>query len=356
MAAISSPVRSAMSKLYLDNGYLNIEYIISNPAPFCFVVGGRGIGKTYGALKYVMERGVKFMLIRRTQAQADLINRPEFSPFKKINDDTGQLIVTDPITKYNAGFYFGEENEDGKIVPVGLPIGYTAALSTFSNIRGFDASDVEIIIFDEFIPESHERPIKNEFAALMNCYETVNRNRELQGKSPVKLLCLANANDIANPCFIGLDLIKKVTSMYEKGTEQYYDQRRGIGVFIIQQSPISEAKKDTALYRLSQGSTFSEMSLGNKFSSNIQGNIRTQNLKEYRLIVGIGELFVYRHKSNGKYYISRHRSGEAKHYSESAADIMRFKRTYGWLWMAYVHENVIFEEYFCEILLTKYFK
>lgn len=345
-----------MSKLYLDSGYLDIAYIINNPATFTFVVGGRGIGKTYGALKYVMEKGIKFMLLRRTQAQADLINRPEFSPFKKINDDTGQLVVSEPITKYNAGFYFGDENDDGNLVPYGKPIGYTAALSTFSNIRGFDASDVEIIIFDEFIPESHERPIKNEFAALMNCYETVNRNRELQGKPPVKLLCLANANDIANPCFIGLDLIKKVTSMYEKGTEQFYDQRRGIAVYIIQKSPISVAKKDTALYRLSQGSSFSEMSLQNKFSSNIQGNIRTQNLKEYRLIVGIGELYVYRHKSNGKYYITRHKSGEAKHYSESESDKLRFKRACGWLWMAYVHDNVIFEEYICEVLLTKIFK
>ena len=37
------------------------------------------------------------------------------------------------------------------------------------------------IIFAEFIPEAHERLIKNEAAALFNFYETINRNRELDG-------------------------------------------------------------------------------------------------------------------------------------------------------------------------------
>lgn len=345
-----------MSNLYLDSGYLNIEYILNNPAPFKFVVGGRGIGKTYGALDYVRKNNIPFMFLRRTQSQVDLINKPEFSPFKKINEDHGCGIIPNALTKYNIGYYESEENEDGKIIPIGPVLGYTAALSTFSNIRGFDASDVQIIIFDEFIPESHERPIKNEFSALMNCYETINRNRELQAKPPCKLLCLANANNIANPCFIGLNLIKKVTSMYEKGQEEYTDRKRGIALYILQQSPVSEKKRDTALYRLAHGSAFAEMALENKFSENVQTNIRPANLKEYVLVVGIGELFIYRHKSNGTYYCTTHKSGVAKCYADTPADVMRFKRAFGWVWMAYVHEKVYFEEYICEILLTKYFK
>lgn len=41
-------------------------------------------------------------------------------------------------------------------LPSGLPIGYTAALSTFSHIRGIDASDVSLFFLDEFIKEPHE--------------------------------------------------------------------------------------------------------------------------------------------------------------------------------------------------------
>lgn len=345
-----------MSGLYLDSGYLNIARIIEDPAPFTFVVGGRGIGKTYGALEYMIYNAKKFMFLRRTQSQTDLINKPEFSPFKRLNIDHGWDIVTAPLTKYNSGFYWGEEDDKGGLKASGPAIGYTAALSTFSNIRGFDASDIEYMIFDEFIPESHERPIKNELAALMNCYETVNRNRELQGDKPVKLLCMANANDIANPCFIGLNLIKRVTSMFEKGTEYWYDAKRGVSIYIIQRSPISEKKQGTALYQLNQESAFNEMSLKNEFSANQTSTISSRQLKEYRLIFGIGEIYVYRHKSNGTYYISTHKTGTAPYYRDGPADIMRAKRQYGWLWSAYLHNKIIFEEYLCELLLTRYFK
>ena len=75
--------------IYLQNGYLNIKQILSYGLPFNFVVGGRGTGKTYGTLKTAYEEHMRFILMRRTQAQCDLINKPEFNPFKALNNDTG---------------------------------------------------------------------------------------------------------------------------------------------------------------------------------------------------------------------------------------------------------------------------
>ena len=49
--------------IYLDNGYLNIEQILSYGLPFNFVVGGRGTGKTYGALKTAYEINIRFILM-----------------------------------------------------------------------------------------------------------------------------------------------------------------------------------------------------------------------------------------------------------------------------------------------------
>lgn len=54
--------------IYLDNGYVDIEKIVNYNLPFNFIVGGRGTGKTYGALKYAYEYNIRFMLMRRTQA------------------------------------------------------------------------------------------------------------------------------------------------------------------------------------------------------------------------------------------------------------------------------------------------
>ena len=59
--------------LYLDNGYLNIPYVLGYKMPFTFVIGGRGTGKTYGALKYAIENKLNIALIRRTQTQIDML-------------------------------------------------------------------------------------------------------------------------------------------------------------------------------------------------------------------------------------------------------------------------------------------
>lgn len=96
-------------KLYSDNGYLNFDYILSQSekhnCPYIMIVGGRAIGKTYGALKYMLEHEYKFIFMRRTQTQLDMISRPELMPFKAINNDTGSDIDTCKISKYVTGFY-----------------------------------------------------------------------------------------------------------------------------------------------------------------------------------------------------------------------------------------------------------
>ena len=94
------------NKIYLPSGYLNIRGILSYRCTFNFIVGGRATGKTYGALSTVLEDHIKFMLMRRTQAQADLINKPDFSPFKPVCDDKHIEITTASVSKYNAKFRY----------------------------------------------------------------------------------------------------------------------------------------------------------------------------------------------------------------------------------------------------------
>lgn len=341
--------------IYQKNGYINIKNILSYGMPFNFVVGGRATGKTYTSLKTVIEDNIKFMFMRRTQTQTDLINKNEFSPFKPINEDNGWNIGTSVISKYNSAFYNMVDDGD-KTTPCGSPLGYTCALSTISNMRGFDASDVELLIYDEFIPERHERPLKNEAMALFNAYETINRNRELNGRNPLQLLGLANANDLANPIFLALNLVKKANEMRKRGQEICIMKERGIGLFILSESPISEAKRETALYKLTKGSEFFSMSLDNDFIGLDNRLIKSRPLTEYKPLVAVGELCIYTHKSNGKYYVSTHISGTPKNYSAVDTDLERFRRDYPWIWWEYLSNHVEFEEILCEILLTKYCK
>ena len=342
--------------LYLDNGYLDFGWIYSRPYHWQLVTGGRGTGKTYGALKFVKENKIKFIYLRRTQAQADIISRDEFSPFKVLNRDMGWNVGCEPVTKYNAAYFDMEADDNGKFHPTGPPIGYTAALSTFSNIRGFDASDVDCIIYDEFIPEKHERSIKHEFEALANAYETVARNRELAGRTPLKLIGLSNSNDISNDIFAGLDLISRAVKMSERGQEIYEDPRRGIALYLLGASPISAAKQDTALYRAAAGSAFSDMALGNQFTDDVTSTvIRSRDKNQLRLIATIGELSIYEIKGGG-YYAGVHRFGAGEQYCFSEMDKERFRRKYYWFWLAYVDRQVECENYLAETILQKVFK
>lgn len=342
--------------LYDENGYLNVRRIMKINTPFIFIVGGRATGKTYTSLKVMIEDGIMFMYMRRNQSQLDLINKPEFSPYKSINTDLGWDIHSVPLTKYNSGYYHSYINDNGKVVPHGAPLGYTCALSTVSNLRGFDAQNIDYLIYDEFIPEKHERPIKNEASAFLNAYETINRNRELKGKEPLKVLCLANANDLANPIFMELGLVRKADLMRNKGQEIYINPKKGVTLIILQSSPISAQKRMTALYRLTEGSDFETMSLQNKFYGDKALGVNPQPIHEYKALVTLGEITIYQHKSKQLLYATSFKTGSCPTYSMAERDRTYVKKKLRYIWDAYIFNMMYFDEYLTEVLLTKYFK
>jgi len=333
--------------LLTDKGYLNFDHIMKNNMTFNFIIGGRGCGKTFGAIQWVLSTKKKFIFMRRTQMQIDLIRNPALSPFKPVNDS----IVTATIAKNLSGIYYGDE--DGAKGP---PIGYMCALSTISNIRGFDASDVDYIIYDEFIGEAHEKKLKEEGQAFLNAYETINRNRELNGVDPVRVIALANSNQLANPLFIELGLVSPVEKMYNRVNPCYTNVQRSINIYLINSSPVLDRKKETALYRAAASSEFSKMSLENKFTKEEMDHIQTQDLKQYKLLCTVGEIAIYKHKSFKTFYITDHISGTAAdNYTSGQMDLKRWKRDYYYLWLAYLNGKILFESYIQKVLFENYF-
>lgn len=338
--------------LYDENGYVDIPRIYDRGLFWQLITGGRGTGKTYGALKMVVDRKIQFIYLRRTQAVVDLLGAPERHIFKSLDSDTDDTIMPFSMDKYTSGFWRTETDDNGKAIKIGPCLGYMAALSTFANLRGFDGSDIELVIYDEFIPEKHEKRLKNEFDALLNAYETINRNRELQGRPPLRMLCLSNANDIANPIFIGLDLVNRSVRMKRKQIDVYEDPSRGIGLYFTDRSPISERKADTALYRLTKGSAFADMALKNDFSRDKTSTaIRARDLRELRPIVAIGDLCIYQGKGDGFLYACTHISGNPERYLYTAGDAARFRHRYGWISIAYLNRQIECEDYLAENLL-----
>ena len=341
--------------LYHESGYANIPEILRRGMTFNFVIGGRGTGKTYGALKEVLEDDIRFCLMRRTQAQLDTIAKLDTNPFKSIVRDLGLEWSCDPMLAGKNVYAYKQTfvTEDGSTTE-GRTLGYAIALSTVANLRGFDMSDVQLLIYDEFIPEQHERAIKCESDAFLNCYETINRNRELKGRKPLQVLCLANANDFACPLLVGLGLVSTVERMITQGKQEYVNPQKGIGIFLLTDSPISSQKEATALYKLTHGTAFHDMSIRNAFAGSDDPDVCSVDLREYNPVVSVGELCIYKHKSASVYYVSGHISGSVGHYSGDGVDMKRFFSTNRGVIMAAICGRITYESHFAKALFLRY--
>ena len=328
-------------ELYDSNGWFNAPDVISDPAVFIFCTGARGTGKTYGVLKYLISSAQTFIYLRRTQEESDLQGKSETSSLQKVIDD---LHLDSSYLKIAKKIGHVEISSGAHV--------YCCALSTFASVRGVDFSDVKYIVYDEMIPEAHAHRIKHEGMALMNLYETVNRNRELTGENPVKFVGLSNSLNIANDIFMEFRLISSAEDMLQKSEEI---RRLGNKLLIIMQhSPISDRKKETALYQAASND-FVQMAIHNKFILNDFSYVKRRNLREYKPYMQIGDLYVYDHKSSDDFYVSFSRCHTDQIYTSSLNDLRRLRREQWDLYCDYLDGFVRFENYNAVALFEKYF-
>ena len=346
--------------MYYDkNGYIDFNALLKeDDAVFKFIVGGRGIGKTFGILKYMLDREIKFIFLRRTQTQVDLIKNDDMNPFKALYLELGDqyLVTVQSINKNVSGIYHVDP-EDNDLKPTGPAIGYIMALSTISNLRGFDASDVRYIIYDEFIGEKHEKAISGEGQAFLNAYETIARNRELKGQPPARMIAMSNSTNLANPIFIELQIITPIEKLLKKGKDVIQMKDRGLSVYVLKDSPISRLKAQTALYKLTgTDSDFAQMALDNQFNKEYFGQVKSRKLQEFRPLVYVGEIMIYKHKSRREWYVTDTPSGKPERYDSSDIELERFRNDYYYLKLAYLNRHVYFMSYIQQVLFEKYLK
>lgn len=323
------------ANLYLENGFVDHSLWYKDPSPFIIALGGRGTGKTYGALSDVVEGHYgKIVYIRRSDTQMQAVKIPELNPFKRVNHDLGSNLIFAPMGKLTAGIYHGEE-VDGVVRPSGDPVGIGIALSVFSNIRGVDGMDYQTVIFDEFIKERTEKGIRNEGEAFLNMYETLNRNRELAPISapPLKCLLLANSNDLRSPILDALGLVDIIDRMLTKGQE-YKRVRNGmLSIYLYQDSPVSKTKKSTALYQVANSADFTQMALSNKFSAANYEYVKSCTITEYHPLVTIGDVTVYEHNREPRYYVVDGIKSDCV-YTTYPVDLRAFRSDYFYLYEA----------------------
>ena len=331
-----------MGKLYDKNGWVNWDYIMDQDETFIQVVGARGTGKTYGCFKWLTEHRKKFIYLRRLKSQLEECRKDAGNPFKKLNIDSNMNIKPFPMA---GSVLFRYDDKNGDVAAVGV------ALSVVANIRGVDYSDYDYIVFDEFIATDTERPIKNEFQAFLNFYETVNRNRELEKRQPVKMIMLGNANKITNPYFTGWGCMKRVLKMITGKQMVWRSDDRTRMIILLLDSPISTQKQETVLYKNSNND-FIKMAIDNAFRTDAT-NIKSEPLKEFAHIVSVGEIGIYRHKSERRYYVSATVS-QSPYYDAFGIGLKMFQQDYYMLRVYYmVNKIVSFESFECELIFRE---
>lgn len=286
-----------MINLYESSGYLDIRSIFNSGYPFVFEIGGRGIGKTYGSIKYALENNIKFGLMRRTGPELDMITSREVSPIISIGAEYGM-----PDIQPKSHGQYSEFSFNDTVIACGF------ALSKIASMRGFSATDIEWLIYDEFITEPHVRRMKQEGLAFVNAVETIGRNRELQGRQPLKAHLLANTFNLDNPVLEYFGLVDDIAEAQEDGREIIEYPERGILVVLPQRSRISEAKRGTALYRAVDNKDFENLALNNIFKRPA-AVVKAADLKQYKPLFEVEGLYIWRHKSQPYYHICTIRAG-----------------------------------------------
>lgn len=351
-----------------DNKMYTYIYNYFNPKyPFQFFIGSRGDGKTYGALGGAIEepRIEKFMYSRLTDKEYQIVldkkGVESGNPFKKYNANNGTNYGITSINKALGGIYNRETDDAGKYICVGAPIGYATALYNISDIRGLDFSDLTDWILDEFVPEKHKHGMQDMADALFNAYETLNRNRELEGQPPLYFWGISNSNNIYNDMFKGLGIVADVEKMKRKKQYDKYYPDRGLAIHLIKNSKIFEEEKaQTALYKLARGTKFADMALNNNFAYDDFSLVGFERLDDKQPLVACSkngvEIFIYKKKGAANMYCSYGANKQVERYNLDKEHEKRlFKSTYGSrLYTLFIQGLVTFESYEIKAILLEF--
>ena len=246
-----------MSKLIsapLD--YYSFNKLFSYNAVYNFLVGARGLGKTYGAKKYVIKNAIEnqeqFIYLRRYKTE--LLGRTTFFA------DIEQEFPTFDFRVDGSRAQMSPIKERGAKKRKWFTIGYFIALSNAQAQKSVAYPMVTTIIFDEFIIEKgalHYLP--NEAKAFNDFYSTVDR-----WKDKTRVLFLANALTITNPYFLEYDILPD-----NKEPEEFM---RKAGGFVV--AHFADSKEfatgvfKTRFGQFIQDTEYAEYSVTSKFADN----------------------------------------------------------------------------------------
>lgn len=238
-----------MAETKIDKSiFYNYDKLFSySDAIMYFVLGERGVGKSYGsivkAVKNFLKNGQQFVYLRRYKTELDTAV-PKFFDALIENNEFGDDVELKVM----------QSKKMSKFLVNGDVAGYAIALSTANILKSTSFSKVNLIIFDEFIIDKGSyHYLRNECEQLLDIIETIGRLRD------IKVLFLGNAISQSNPYFNYFDL----TLPYDGQFKTFKDGL--IVVNYIRNEEYRKVKKQTKFGRLIEGTDYAKYAIDNEF-------------------------------------------------------------------------------------------
>ena len=228
--------------------YYNFDKLFSYNFLIAFVIGERGVGKSFNAkvavLKKFLKTGEQFIYIRRYKTELDTALNNFWDDLQAngyFEDNNLQVKKSKMLTEFLC---------DGKVC------GYAVPLSTANILKSTAFPNVNTIIFDEFLLDNGGtyRYLKHEVTMLLDVIETVGRLRD------IKTILLGNALNVhASPYFCYWDLELPVD-----GSEFRTFKDGAIVVNYIRNLEYRKAKKASRFGKLIDGTEYGRYAIDNQ--------------------------------------------------------------------------------------------
>ena len=224
--------------------YYNPNKLLSYNRILNFIIGARGIGKTYGYKKFCINRflkhGEQFIYLKRYKT--DVKGVEQF--FDTVSQD-----FPDSTFKVKGRELYIDDKLAGWVMP----------LSSWQSVKSREFPNVCTILYDEFLLEksSKQSYMQDEPKALLNFMDTVIRNRD-----NARCICMSNAVSVVNPFFLYFNLIPNI--------DKRYNAYESIVVEIPDSVDFTEERKKTKFGKLIDGTDYGDFSLGNEFVNDSQ--------------------------------------------------------------------------------------
>ena len=285
------------------SSFYNFDKIYSYNATFNFLVGMRGVGKTYGCKLKALKKAVRSFERKEPIEQFIYMRR-----YKEELATSGKTFFADIEDRF-PDYDFRTNGWHAEMAPVDTRdekkrewtlIGFFIPLSRAQSMKSVAFPQVTTIIFDEFIIEKgaiHYLP--NEAEAFQNFYSTVDR-----WKDKTKVFFLANSVSIMYPYFLAYNIKPD-----EAGELFTFGDGFGLCHFVDAKDFTSEVYQ-TKFGRFIQGTEYADYAVANEFKDNSDALIESKTADSkyvYTIETKEGTFSVWKSWTDNVFYIQERR-------------------------------------------------